>query len=116
MTDEQIKRWKIYRYHMHPDAYTTLFPKSNTELAAMVVDAYCRNVDERAPLFTFMLEQMIEYDRFPAVAIPKRLNRTQAVKILACACKAWLVEYVYHSQFGRFNIPEDEYFLEDVGD
>lgn len=78
----------------------------------MAINAYCGNVEEEEPLFTFMLEQMIEYDRFPAVAVPKTLTRHTAAKILASVCKAWLVEYVYHSQFGRFDIPEDEYYLE----
>lgn len=113
MTDEQIERWQTYRYHMYPDAYTTLFPKTKMELAIMVVDAYCANVGEQAPLFTDMLEQMIEYDHFPTVTLPKKLNRKQAVKILASVCKAWLIEYVYHSEFARFTIPKDRYFLEE---
>lgn len=111
MTDKQIERWKTYKYG-GSDVYQALFPKTNTDLAIMAVEAYCGNVEEQTPLFTHMFEQMIEYDHFPSLSIPKKLNRNQAIKILARVCKAWLVEYVYHSQFCRFQIPEDNYFLE----
>jgi hypothetical protein len=97
---------------MYPSAYVSLFPLSKSQLAKRVVEAYCGNVQEQNPLYTFMLEQMIEFDHFPEVDIPRKLDRSQAIRMVSKVCKAWMIEYIYFSQFAQARVPEDNYYLE----
>ena len=116
MDNARYLRWKSYTYHMYDkfgkqsNAYVALYSKSSDDLATMVIEAYRGAVEERNPSYKYMFESFIQDLYFPCVSVPSEITKKEAIKIMQGVEKAWMIEYIYHSQFARItNFPEEPY-------
>src|SRR5947208_2702571 len=105
-------RWTTYDYHMNGNAWEKFKHTPARRLAKIALDRYCEATEESDPCYDFMIESFLDNYLFPRINtdgvkidknnLPK--TRKEALIMLEKAGRPWLVEFIYASNFARWDI------------